>query len=47
MTMANKKRRDKTALEFAESLMAYLGKKADRKVVEYESFRQSLRSPGS
>ena len=47
VTMANKKRRDKTALEFAESLMAYLGRKADRKVVEYESFRQSLRSPGS
>ena len=47
VSMANKKRRDKTALEFAESLMAYMGKKADRKVVEYESFRQSLRSPGS
>ena len=44
VTMDNKKRRDKSALEFTESLMAYLGKKAERKVVEYESFKNSLRS---
>ena len=46
VTLENKKRRDKTALEFAEALMAYLGKKADRAVVEYELFSKSLRSPG-
>ena len=46
VTMADRKRRDKTAKEYAESLAAYLGKKSDRAVLEYESFRQSLRSPG-
>ena len=44
VTMDNKKRRDKTALEFVESLMTFLGRKADRGVVEYESFSNSLRS---
>ena len=39
----NKKRRDKTPREFGESLMAYLGKKADRTVSEYSSFQRSLR----
>ena len=39
----NKKRRDKTAREFGESLMVYLGKKADRTVAEYSSFQRSLR----
>ena len=33
VTMKNKKRRDKTAIEFGEALMAYLGKKADRSVL--------------
>ena len=41
--MANKKRRDKTAYEFGESLMVYLGRKADRSVLEYQAFQQSLR----
>ena len=39
-----KKRRDKTAQEFADSLMCYLGKKADRTVMEYSSFQQGLRT---
>ena len=39
----NKKRRDKTAREFGESLMVYMGKKADRTVAEYSSFQRSLR----
>ena len=41
--MPNKKRRDKTAAEFGDALMAYLGKKVDRNVMEYETFQQSLR----
>ena len=43
ISQANKKRRDKTAAEFGECLMSYLGKKADRKVTEYSSFQKSLR----
>ena len=39
----NKNRRDKIPREFGESLMAYLGKKADRTVSEYSSFQRSLR----
>ena len=41
--MPNKKRRDKTATEFGESLMSYLGKKAERIVMDYSKFQQSLR----
>ena len=47
VTLKDRKRRDKTSLEFSESLMAFLGKKSDRTVMEYESFRQSLRSLGN
>ena len=47
VTLKDRKRRDKTAEEFADSLMAYLGKKGDRTVMEYETFRRSLRALGS
>ena len=43
ITQANKKRRDKTAIEFGESLMVFLGKKGDRAVLEYSCFQKSLR----
>ena len=37
-----KKRREKTAQEFADSLMAYLGKKSYKATMEYSMFRISL-----
>ena len=37
-----KKRRDKTAEEFGESLMSYLGKKTDKKAIDYDKFKTSL-----
>merc|ERR1712010_39749 len=43
VTLPNKRRRDKTAAEFAEALMSYLGRKSDRSIMNYESFQQSLR----
>jgi hypothetical protein len=43
VTQANKRRRDKTAQDFGESLMSYLGRKADRTVSEYTTFQRSLR----
>ena len=43
VVQANKSRRDKSAREFSESLMSYLGRKADRTVSEYTSFQRSLR----
>ena len=42
VTLPTKKRRDKTAAEFATSLMAYLGKKSDRACMEYTMFKSSL-----
>ena len=42
VTMPNKKRRDKTANEFGESLMVYLGKKSDKAVIEYKKFKEAL-----
>ena len=41
-TLPKKKRRDKTAEEFGESLMFYLGKKVDKKAIDYDKFRVSL-----
>ena len=41
MTLLNKRRRDKTAAEFADALMSYLGRKSDRSILRYESFQQS------
>ena len=43
VSLAGNKRRDKTAAEFGSALMAYLGKKADRNLSEYNTFKQSLR----
>ena len=43
VTLPNKKRRDKTASEFGESLMAFLGKKAESAAMEYNLFKSSLR----
>ena len=37
-----KKRRDKNAEEFGESLMCYLGKKVDKKAIDYDKFSASL-----
>ena len=42
VTLPTKKRRDKTADEFAASLMAYLGKKSDKATMEYNMFKNSL-----
>ena len=42
VTLPNKKRRDKTAEEFGEALVAYLGKKSDVINLEYETFKSSL-----
>ena len=43
VTQTNKKRREKTEKEFGDSLMSYLGKKADRAISEYSTFKSSLR----
>ena len=44
VTLPNGKRRDKNAQEFGESLMVFLGKKADSSsTLDYNSFRSSLR----
>ena len=43
ITMPNKKSRDKTAVEFGESLMAYLGNKEDRQEIGYAKFQESLK----
>ena len=44
VTLPNGKRRDKNAKEFGESLMVFLGKKADSSsTLDYNSFRSSLR----
>ena len=42
VTLPNKKRRDKTSEEFGASLMAFLGKKADDNVMDYNLFKSSL-----
>ena len=42
VTMANKKKRDKTPEEFGEAMMVFLGKKSDRVTMEYNSFQNSL-----
>ena len=43
MKDGKKKRREKFAGEFGASLMSYLGKKADRVTMEYETFKKCLR----
>ena len=42
VVLPNKKRRDKTSTEFGEALMVFLGKKADRSIMEYSAFQNSL-----
>lgn len=43
VTLPNNRRRDKTAKEFGDFLMALLGKKAESAAMEYNLFRSSLR----
>ena len=43
VTMPNKKRRDKTANEFGESLMVYFGKKSNKADIEYKKFKKALK----
>ena len=43
VTGSDKKRRDKTAVEFTEALKVYLGKWEDRIQLEYSVFKESLR----
>lgn len=42
VTMPNKRRRDKTAREFGDALVAFLGKKADSAALPYDLFSTSL-----
>ena len=42
VTMPNQKRRDKSAEEFGESLVAFLGKKEEKAILEYDRFVSSL-----
>ena len=42
VTMPNKKKRDKTAEEFGEALMAFLGRREDQISMDYSVFRTSL-----
>ena len=41
-TLPNGKRRTKTAQEFGEALMSYLGRRSDRSTLEYDKFQQTL-----
>ena len=43
VTMKDKKRRDKTAIEFGDALKVYLGKKEERIQLDYSAFKESLR----
>ena len=43
VTLPNKKRRDKTTMEFVDSLMSFLGKKAESTAMEYNLFKTSLK----
>ena len=44
VTLPSGKRRDKNAREFGESLMVFLGKKADSSTcLDYNTFKSSLR----
>ena len=42
VTLPTKKRRDKSAVEFADSLMAYLGRKTNKKAIDYHLFSKRL-----
>ena len=43
VTAKDKKRRDKTAVEFGEALKVYLGKREERIQLDYSAFKKSLR----
>ena len=42
ITLPNKKKRDKTAEEFGEAMMAFLGKQSDQIYMDYTVFQRSL-----
>ena len=42
ITLPNKKKRDKTAEEFGEAMMAFLGKQSDQIYMNYTVFQRSL-----
>ena len=42
ITQPNKRRRDKTADEFGESLMIFLGKKTDQEMMDYSVFKSTI-----
>ena len=42
ITLLNKKKRDKTAEEFGEAMMAFLGKQSDQIYMDYTVFQRSL-----
>ena len=42
VTQPNGKRRTKTAVEFGEALMAFLGKRSDRTMLHYNKFQETL-----
>ena len=42
VTMPNKRKRDKSAEEFGESLMVFLGKQTDQIIMDYSVFKSSL-----
>ena len=44
MTMLNKRRREKTPQEFAESLMVFLGKKSEIGTMDYNRFKSSIKN---
>ena len=41
-TQPNGERKMKTALEFGEALMSFLGKRNDRTMIEYNKFQETL-----
>ena len=47
VTLPNKKERDKTAEEFGEAMMAFLGKQSDQISMDYSVFQNSLDKLGS
>ena len=42
ITLPNKKKRDKTAEEFGEAMMAFLGKQSDQIYMDYTVFQRNL-----
>ena len=47
VTLPSGKRRTKSAYEFGEALMSYLGRRKDRTMLEYEKFQESLQKLSS